>query len=160
MKRGAWLWLLLLSSGLYAQQIRPPLLSLEPADTLYKARFWGAAALGSATYAVSMTGLYQAWYADYPLGRFHFFNDMREWQQMDKMGHWLMAYNESRWVYHGARWTGIPQRKAAWCGFAGGQLIQTSLEIFDGFSEQWGFSWGDVAFNTLGSGMFLAQELG
>ena len=143
-----------------AQSPTPRLLSLQPTDSLHPARFWTALGAGTLTYGASMAGLYRSWYADYPATRFHTFNDAGEWNQMDKMGHWLMSYNESRWVYHGARWTGIPQRKAAWCGFAGGQLIQTSLEIFDGFSEQWGFSWGDVAFNTLGSGMFLAQELG
>lgn len=139
---------------------KPPLFSLQPADSLHQGRFWLALGTGTATYAAAMTGLYQSWYADYPAGRFHTFNDAGEWNQMDKMGHWLMSYNESRWVYGGARWTGLNQRSAAWLGFAGGQLIQTSFEVFDGFSSQWGFSWSDVGFNLLGSGLFLGQQLG
>ena len=138
---------------------KPPLFSLQPADTLHQGRFWTALSAGTATYAASMTGLYKAWYADYPAGRFHTFNDAAEWNQMDKMGHWLMSYNESRWIYGGARWTGLKPQTAAWMGFAGGQLIQSSFELFDGYSSQWGFSWSDVGFNVLGSGMFLSQQL-
>ncbi|MCC7504621.1 MAG: DUF2279 domain-containing protein [Saprospiraceae bacterium] len=152
----AWMSPVVLS----AQRCQPPLLSLRPADTLYKARLWTAAGAGTGAYTLAMAGLYNSWYAEYPQSDFHFFDDGREWMQMDKMGHWLMSYQESRWIAGGARWTGINRRAAAWTGFAGGQLIQTSFEIFDGYSAQWGFSWGDVAFNLLGSGMFLGQELG
>lgn len=131
-----------------------------PADTLHTGRLWAAAGTGAAAYALTMNGLYQTWYADYPPSSFHFFNDGKEWLQMDKMGHLLMSYNESRWIAAGARWTGLGPRSAAWTGFAGGQLIQTSFEILDGFSAQWGFSWQDVGFNLLGSGLFLGQQLG
>jgi len=133
--------------------------SLLPADSLHKGRLWTGIGTGSLVYGVSMVGLYKVWYADYPVGKFHTFNDLREWNQMDKMGHWLMSYNESRWLFGIAKWTGMRSRKAAWAGFVGGQLIQSSLETFDGFSEQWGWSWSDVGFNVLGSGLFLAQEL-
>ncbi|MBK6996519.1 MAG: DUF2279 domain-containing protein [Lewinellaceae bacterium] len=135
------------------------LFSLTPSDSLHKGRLRVGIVAGSVLYSASMVGLYKAWYTDYPVGKFHTFNDLREWNQMDKMGHWLMSYNESRWGFGIAKWTGMRPRKAAWAGFVGGQLIQTSLEIFDGFSEQWGWSWSDVGFNALGSGLFLAQEL-
>jgi hypothetical protein len=148
--------LLLFPLALPAQRF----LSLERADTLHRARFRTALAAGTVAYGATMVGLYHAWYDDYPLTRFHTFNDLREWRQMDKMGHWLMSYNESRWIYQAARWTGLRDRRAAWVGFAGGQLVQTSFELFDGFSQQWGFSWSDVAFNTLGAGLFLGQQLG
>lgn len=137
-----------------------PLLSLQPADTLHKGRFWTALGAGTAAYSAAMIGLHKAWYADYPAGRFHSFDDSKEWNQMDKMGHFLTAYNESRWIYGGARWVGFGPKRAAWLGFAGGQFIQTSLEVFDGFSTQWGFSWSDIGFNLLGSGLFLGQQLG
>lgn len=145
---------------LSAQSGRLPVFSLQPADSLHPGRFWTALGAGTAAYGLAMTSLHQAWYADYPKSSFHFFDDGREWLQMDKMGHWLMSYQESRWIYGGARWTGLSPRSAAWVGFAGGQLIQTSFEVFDGFSAQWGFSWSDVGFNLLGSGMFLGQQLG
>ncbi len=135
------------------------LFSLTPSDSLHKGRLRVGIVAGSVLYSASMVGLYKAWYSDYPVGKFHTFNDLREWNQMDKMGHLLMSYNESRWGFGIAKWTGMRPRKAAWAGFVGGQLIQTSLETFDGFSEQWGWSWSDVGCNVLGSGLFLAQEL-
>ena len=30
----------------------------------------------------------------------------------------------------------------------------TTLEVFDGYASRWGFSWSDMGFNLLGSGMF------
>ncbi len=141
-------------------QSRPPLLSLTPADSFHAPRFWGAVVTGGVVYGASMIALHNAWYANYPTLKFHTFNDFSYWNQMDKMGHWLMSYNQSRWIYGGALWTGLGPKRSAWVGFAGSQLIMTSLEIFDGFSAQWGFSWGDVGANLLGSSMFLAQQLG
>ena len=36
---------------------------------------------------------------------------------------------------------------------------QTVVEVLDGFSEEWGWSWGDFGANILGSGVLIAQEL-
>jgi len=71
----------------------------------------------------------------------------------------MTAYFESKWVGDLYHWSGIPKKKARWIGFAGGMLFQATVELMDGFSEAWGFSWGDMAFNTLGSGIYLGQEL-
>lgn len=145
----------------YAQErARLPLFSLQPADSLHHPRLWAAVGTGTVAYGAAMVALHRSWYANYPSKRFHTFNDLGDWNQMDKMGHWLMAYNESRWLYAGARWAGVKPRTSAWLGFAGSQLIMTSLEMFDGFSSQWGFSWSDMGANLLGSSMFLAQQLG
>jgi hypothetical protein len=78
---------------------------------------------------------------------------------MDKAGHAYTTYFESKWVGDLYRWAGLPQRKAAYIGTAAGMLFQTSLEMLDGFSAQWGFSWGDMGFNALGAGLYLGQEL-
>jgi len=145
---------------LLLQLLLPLPLTAQPADSLHPARFWTALGAGTAVYGASMAGLHRSWYADYPSGSFHFFDDAADWNQMDKLGHGLMAYHESRWLYGAARWTGLRPKKAAWLGFAGGQLIQTSFEVLDGFSTEWGFSWSDVGANLLGSGLFLAQQLG
>ncbi len=143
----------------FSQTKRLPLFSLEPADTLHPKRFWGSVGLGAGIYSATMYNLYNSWYRDYPQSNFHTFNDLKEWQQMDKMGHWLMSYNNARWVGMAANWTGMHPTNAAWAGFAGGELVMCSFEIFDGFSKEWGWSWGDVGFNTLGSGLYLAQQL-
>jgi uncharacterized protein YfiM (DUF2279 family) len=110
-------------------------------------------------YSAAMIGLYHAWYKDYPQGNFHVFNDIREWKQMDKLGHVYSAYAESKASMELWRWTGISRKKRIWLGGMSGAMYQTAIEVLDGFSTEWGWSWGDFAANVTGSGMLVAQEL-
>ncbi|NRB47499.1 MAG: DUF2279 domain-containing protein [Saprospiraceae bacterium] len=132
---------------------------LEPADTFNNARFWTCAIAGTAIYTGFSIALYETWYKDYELTVFHTFNDWGEWRDMDKMGHLFTAAMESRLAFGGALWTGMDRRSAMWTGAAVSTLLQTTIEVMDGFSAKWGFSWGDVAYNTLGTGVFVAQEM-
>jgi hypothetical protein len=131
---------------------------LEPADTLNVHRFRATAALGATFYAATSVGLYHAWYKGYDLGKFRTFDDSREWNQIDKGGHLLTAYQEARWVYEGCRWTGLDKRRSLWIGGAASTLLQGTVEVMDGFSEKWGFSWYDMAFNTIGTAGFVVQQ--
>lgn len=117
------------------------------------------AAGNSLLYTGTMIVLNQAWYKNYPQGRFHFYNDIGEWQQMDKIGHVYSAYAFSKASMELWRWTGINRKKRIWIGGMSGAVYQTTIEVLDGFSTEWGWSWGDFAANTLGSGMLVAQEL-
>ncbi len=110
-------------------------------------------------YAASMTGLYSAWYKQYPQSHFHTFNDIKEWQQMDKLGHVMSAYGISKGSMEIWRWTGIDRKKRIWLGGITGAAYQTVIEVLDGFSTEWGWSWGDIGANMIGSGSFIAQEL-
>lgn len=132
---------------------------LETPDSLHKPRFWVSASSGAAIYTGFTIGLWNVWYKDYPTSSFHTFNDWGEWENFDKIGHLYSAWVQSSNVFQGARWTGMKRKKAMWTAAASGMLMQGTFEIMDGFSEKWGFSWGDVAFNTLGIGLFMAQEL-
>ncbi len=135
-------------------------LFLTPSDTFNKKRFHVSVGAGAGLYGAFSIGLWQAWYKDSELSKFHTFNDWNEWQQVDKMGHLYTAYNYSRWAYQGARWTGMQRRPAAWTSAGVGMLLQTTTEIMDGYAQKWGFSWGDMTFNVLGSALFVSQELG
>ena len=99
------------------------------------------------------------WYKDYPKSKFHFFNDNSEWLQMDKCGHFYTANKLGNLVADSYLWAGLSQKKSAIIGASYGLAFQTTLEIMDGYSSEWGFSWGDMAANTLGSLSFLTQEL-
>ncbi|MDB5192592.1 MAG: hypothetical protein JWQ96_2155 [Segetibacter sp.] len=110
-------------------------------------------------YGGSMVGLYSAWYSGYPQTKFHFFNDNREWQQVDKVGHAYAAYVESYGSMEMWRWAGLNRKQRIWLGGMSGAAYQTVIEVLDGFSEGWGWSWGDFAANVAGSGMLVAQEL-
>jgi hypothetical protein len=119
-----------------------------------------AVAIGlTGAYAGTMGALYVAWYNDYPMSRFHTFNDNREWLQMDKVGHAGSVYYLSRWTSGIVGWTGLPSRKSACIGTATAWVFLLGVETFDGFSDQWGFSAGDMVANTFGAGLFLGQEL-
>ncbi len=142
--------------ALAQESARQPL--LEPADTFNRTRFWVATGVGTTLYTSAAIGLYHAWYKNYEQSGFHTFNDAGEWQGMDKMGHLFTAYIEGWLIFQGARWTGMNRRSAIWTGVGGAMLLQTTVEVMDGFSEKWGFSWTDMAFNALGAGLFASQE--
>lgn len=133
--------------------------SFKPAPYFHKGRFWVSAGSGAAIYAGISVSLWNIWYKDYPLSGFHTFNDWGEWNDMDKAGHLFSAYIESNYVFKGALWTGIKRRPAMWTAMAVGTGLQATIEVMDGFSEAWGFSLGDIGFNTLGVSLFAAQEL-
>ena len=123
-----------------------------------KKRVKAVAVTNVAGYSVAMIGLYAAWYKDYPQSKFHFFNDDGEWLQMDKIGHTYSAYAESRASMELWRWTGISRKKRILLGGFSGAAYQTAIETLDGFSAEWGWSWGDFLANMTGSGILVAQE--
>jgi len=118
-----------------------------------------AALINAGIYGGSMIGLYAAWYQKYPQSQFHTFNDWEEWRQMDKIGHTYSAYTMGRYSMELWKQTNLSRKKQIWIGGLSGAVFQTVIETLDGFSEQWGWSWGDIGANILGSGSLIAQEL-
>ncbi len=113
----------------------------------------------SLLYAGSIIGLNELWYKDYPRSSFHFINDNKEWLQMDKAGHFTSAYYIGRVGYETLKWSGMNEKKSIWIGGASGLVYLTTVEIFDGFSAQWGASNGDMIANAAGSALFISQQL-
>ena len=112
----------------------------------------------AALYAGSMTGLYYLWYVGYPQSSFHFCNDNAEWLQMDKAGHTTTAYHVGLIGYETLRLAGWVEKHSLIYGGPLGFLYLTTVEILDGLSAGWGFSWGDVTANALGTGLFMGQQ--
>ena len=110
-------------------------------------------------YGGTLIGLNAIWYAKYPRSSFHFFDDDKEWLQIDKVGHVYSAYTESKVTMEAWRWAGLPRKKSIWIGGLSGVAYQSIIEILDGFSSEYGFSSSDFAANLLGSGLFISQEL-
>jgi hypothetical protein len=129
-----------------------------PADSFDARRFVISAGAGAGLYAGTMTGLAVIWYAETERSGFHTFNDWGEWRNMDKWGHIITAYQESRWITQGARWTGMDRRQAIWLGAGTAFLLQGSIELLDAYSAKWGFSWYDLGANTAGCLLFAGQE--
>ncbi len=155
----------LLSSGLFLGIYLWPLSAqgqglLQPADTLHQKRLTGLVSSGAALYSTALVGLNELWYTQYERSAFHFTNERRHWQQMDKAGHAFTAYYESVGAYHLLQWCGVETRKSLWYGGLTGFLLQTPIEILDGFSRRWGASPGDILANAAGSALFIGQQAG
>lgn len=110
-------------------------------------------------YAGSLIALNELWYKHYARSPFHFFNDNGEWLQMDKAGHVTTAYYIGRIGIGFLKWGGLERKKAIWYGGMLGSVYQTTIEVLDGHSREWGFSIGDFAANTAGSMLVVGQEL-
>jgi hypothetical protein len=128
-------------------------------DTLNRKRLALVIVTEASLYAASIPGLYTLWYKDFPQSGFHFFNDNKEWLQMDKCGHVTSSYYLGLVGYSTLRWSGVQEKKAIWYGGLTGLLYLTTVETMDGFSKQWGASTGDMAANTLGAALFISQQL-
>ncbi|AHM59381.1 hypothetical protein D770_05590 [Flammeovirgaceae bacterium 311] len=128
-------------------------------DTLQPARLRTVLWVSGAAYAGLIVGLNELWYKGYERESFHFFNDNREWQQVDKIGHAFSSYHLSRIHYQALRWTGMPERKAAVWSSIGGFAWMLPVEILDGFSAGYGASSGDLIANTAGALLFGSQQL-
>lgn len=156
------LFLLAISFGkVQAQEVeKPPFLHdfIATTDTFNSNRLGLVLGAEGTIYTGAVVALYQYWYKNYPSEPFHFFNDNEEWLQMDKAGHVFTAYFETNLTTGLYKWTGMEDRKAYWSGFATASVFQLTIELFDAYSEKWGFSIGDFAANTLGAGLSAAQN--
>lgn len=132
---------------------------LTPSDTLNKPRR-NAVVITEATLAgVTLIGLNQLWYSDFQRSKFHTINDNNEWLQMDKMGHVFTSYQVGKFGAQVLNWSGVSKRDQLIYGATLGFGFLTTVEILDGFSQEWGFSWGDVASDAAGTGLYVGQEL-
>lgn len=118
-----------------------------------------AIAFEAAYYTGAMLILQNTWYQGKKVVPFHFYNDNRGYMHVDKFGHAYGAYIESYIGYHVLLGSGISKSNALIFGGTLGLILQTPIEIMDGIHEGWGFSWGDMAANAMGTALFVGQEL-
>jgi len=126
-------------------------------DSLNKKRFWTTNAAVGVGYAGSLIGLKSVWYKE-PWQNFHFFNDGKSWMQMDKAGHFYACYAINRAVSDWYSWTGLKREKADLMGLGISFSYLAFLEVFDGFSQEWGFSGYDFLANTTGVMAYWTQQ--
>jgi hypothetical protein len=118
-------------------------------------------ALGISSIALtsgSLIYLNQAWYQEYNTSKFHEFNDNDEWFQMDKYGHIFTTYQTGRLMMQAMNWAGYSKKNQLLIGGLSGFAYMSAIEVMDGYSEGWGFSWGDMGANALGSGFAIGQK--
>lgn len=130
----------------------------KDADSLNKKRLIGSSVAIGTTYIGSIISLQQVWYKESFQKDFHLFNDGKNWLQMDKAGHVFTGYHLAAILSGNFRWNGIETKKSNLIGSSIGLSYLTSLELMDGFSKDWGFSWWDMASNIGGATLFVGQE--
>lgn len=128
-------------------------------DSLHTGRFIGVSAGIGTVWTGSLIGLSELWYDEVEKTHWHTFDDSGNWLQMDKAGHFYAAYKINQLTTELYRWTGLNHRKSLWLGTGISVGYQTSFEMLDAYSSEWGFSWSDIAANTLGTAAYLAQQL-
>lgn len=110
-------------------------------------------------YAGSLIYLAGVWYQNEEKEKFHLFNDLPEWKQMDKAGHITTSFHESMIVAKGLIWSGVNEKKAILYGSLAGFLYQAPIELLDGYSPAYGASISDLFANAVGSGLLAGQYL-
>lgn len=133
--------------------------SLKPSDNLNKSRRTGVYIGESIALGTTLIELNQIWYKDYPKSSFHFINDNNHWLQMDKLGHMYSTYHLGRVGAEMLQWSGASQKEQLIYGSTLGLGFLTVVEVFDGFSEEWGASSGDIIANVSGTAVYVSQEL-
>jgi hypothetical protein len=133
---------------------------LPPSDQFRKDRLESVVIAESALFALTSIGLYYLWYKKFPKQKFRFFNDGREWMQIDKAGHAATAYNISSMQHDLLRWCGVDKNSAILSSALTSIAYLSIIEIMDGYSKNWGFSNYDMLANISGAGLFAAQQYG
>lgn len=131
------------------------------ADTLEQKTTYVYKALGltSTYYASSLYLLSKTWYKGRERVPFHFYNDNYGYLQVDKLGHAYGAYIYSYMGFHYLLNSGFNRKNALLFGGTLGLILQTPIEIMDGSHEGFGFSWGDMFANSMGSALIISQEI-
>lgn len=130
--------------------------SIQAQDTIPLKK---VALYGGLGYAAGLTTLSVAWYGENGFDQFKFFNDNTEWNQVDKFGHAFTTYQLSRVGYHVLRQTELSDRNALLWATGISFVMLLPVEILDGFSPDYGFSYGDLIANAAGAGLFLGEQL-
>lgn len=131
----------------------------QKSDTLNKKRRNAVYITEASVATVTLLGLNQLWYADFPRTSFQTVNDNQEWLQLDKIGHILSSYHIGKIGMEALNWAGETKKNQLLYGATLGFAFLTGVEILDGYSEEWGFSPGDFVANAAGTGLLIGQEL-
>lgn len=113
--------------------------------------------IGSTGYAAALVGLDQLWYKEAGRQPFTFFNDSRQWKQVDKAGHFFSAFHLSQATFKSLQWCNVNTNKANLWGSITGFLMLLPIEVLDGFSEDYGASTSDLLANAGGSVFYFGQ---
>ena len=134
------------------------LYSFDSINTKIDKNFYKFLAVEGIVLTGAITYLKYQWYNDKERVPFHFYNDFKGWNQIDKLGHFYISYLESNVGYSLLKKFNFSEKKALHYGGFQGLILETPIEFFDAYHEGWGFSLSDMLANSFGSLFFIAQQ--
>ena len=105
---------------------------------------------------ISLVGINEVWYKNYARSDFHFFDDLKEWNGMDKIGHACTSYQLNKISHSLFEKNNIKKPLLKSSVYTFGYML--GVELLDGYSTEWGFSIYDVIGNGLGTILYTFQE--
>lgn len=105
---------------------------------------------------ISLVGINEVWYKNYARSDFHFFDDLKEWNGMDKIGHACTSYQLNKISHCLFKKNNIKKPLLKSSVYTFGYML--GVELLDGYSTEWGFSIYDVIGNGLGTMLYTFQE--
>lgn len=121
-------------------------------DTLNKAKLYFLGGTTAAAFVYGYAIQNTIWWKGSKT-EFHF-NFNQDWNYAlgaDKFGHFFFGTAITKIYSNAFMWSGMNRKKSLLYSGLLAFSYQTFIEIRDGFSEGYGFSWGDFAANTLGA---------
>jgi hypothetical protein len=76
----------------------------------------------------------------------------------DKVGHAYFPYLVTNVYRQALEWGGLDTATSLYVAASGALAYQTYIEVRDGFSKQWGFSWGDWGADLVGAALPVVQH--
>lgn len=102
----------------------------------------------------------QAWWSGVRADEFFFATDWdQEFRDQDKLGHAFGGYQLTRGGAELLRLACVSPRRAVLASAAYATLFQLQIEVWDGFFEQYGFSYPDLLMNAAGAAFSVMHEL-
>ena len=105
---------------------------------------------------ISLVGINEVWYKNYARSDFHFFDDFKEWNGMDKVGHACTSYQLNKFSHTLFEKNNIKNPLLKSSIYTFGYML--GVELLDGYSTEWGFSIYDVIGNGIGTFLYSFQE--
>ena len=105
---------------------------------------------------ISLVGINEVWYKNYARSDFHYFDDLKEWNGMDKVGHACTSYHLNKVSHTLFEKNHIKNPLLKSSIYTFGYML--GVELLDGYSTEWGFSIYDVIGNGLGTFLYSIQE--
>ena len=105
---------------------------------------------------ISLVGINEVWYKNYARSDFHFFDDLKEWNGMDKIGHACTSYQLNKVSHSLFKKNNVKKPLLKSSVYTFGYML--GVELLDGYSTEWGFSIYDVIGNGLGTMLYTFQE--